>query len=76
MSLATASCDLWQNEQRKISSVPDLFFTQLHSLPVFAADADLHRRSMVPPSLRAIFAGIAAERSSSAKADHTFFPVL
>src|SRR5713226_2250308 len=31
MSLATASCDLWQNEQRNISSVPVLFFTRLYS---------------------------------------------
>ena len=29
MSLATASCDLWQNEQRNISSDPDLVFTGL-----------------------------------------------
>jgi len=29
--LATASCDLWQNEQRRISSGPDLFFTRLYS---------------------------------------------
>src|SRR5258708_40042927 len=32
MSLATASCDLWQNEQRKISSEPVLFFTRPYSL--------------------------------------------
>src|ERR1700685_1110787 len=30
MSLATASCDLWQNEHRKISS-DDLVFTRLYS---------------------------------------------
>src|SRR5579872_620603 len=33
MSLATASCDLWQNEQRKISS-GDLVFTRLYSLNI------------------------------------------
>jgi hypothetical protein len=30
--LATASCDLWQNEQRNISSEPVLFFTRSYSL--------------------------------------------
>ena len=34
MSFATASCDLWQNEQRKTSSDPDRFFTfGLKSIP-------------------------------------------
>jgi hypothetical protein len=31
MSFATASCDLWQNEQRNISSEPDLVFTPPYS---------------------------------------------
>src|SRR5450759_1626359 len=31
MSFATASCDLWQNEQRNISSEPDLVFTRPYS---------------------------------------------
>src|SRR5215469_18081639 len=35
MSLATASCDLWQNEQRRISSVPVRFFTRLYSFFTF-----------------------------------------
>src|SRR5208282_4026712 len=31
MSFATASCALWQNEQRSISSEPDLVFTRPYS---------------------------------------------
>src|ERR1700681_3042328 len=31
MSFATASCDLWQKEQRSISSEPDLVFTRPYS---------------------------------------------
>src|SRR5215469_14453150 len=32
MSLATASCDLWQKEQRRTSSLPVLVLTERYSL--------------------------------------------
>src|ERR1700681_3991611 len=54
MSFATASCDLWQKEQRSISSEPDLVFTRPYSF--FPAEkwqvstSTLHQTPIIPSS--------------------------
>src|ERR1019366_6402091 len=40
MSLATASCDLWQNEQRSTSSLPVLVLTETDSFVPHASSQD------------------------------------
>jgi hypothetical protein len=52
MSFATASCDLWQNEQRSTSSEPVLVLTDKNSFTAHASKLEISRPAFPVRSIR------------------------